>query len=467
MKKTFCLLICLGLMAAGSAYGDIKEGLVLKLKKTVVNVEKLVTVGLNSEYAGQFRASGFIVDAKQGLIATNRHVTGTSPSIVKITFENGSSTEANLVYYDAWHDFGIYKVDPAKVEMKIEAVELGSSFGLKEQDDVFMIGNNDGEEYSVKFGKISNLYLNKGARHSATLQTTFDRAGGSSGSPVFNADGKAVAIHFAGTETTSFEMRIEYLRDALSQLKKAGKVRRGDVGLQADLILVSDAQKHFHLDEATAKKVKALRQDLKQMVAVRSRVPRTPAFSKLLPGDLILTVDGIWVGDNLYLMDKLVDAKVGGTVTLGMVRNGNPFKAKLEVSDAESLKIQKFVQWAGGVLQDPTPELRLNDCIETEGVFLTQCDNGSSLTSLGYPLEGERYMVMIEGVNGAPTPNLKTFVHAVKDIKDLDHIYLIVRDKNAHNSNIKAVPIILSLKFFPLKVNEWSSKAMDWVEVKE
>jgi S1-C subfamily serine protease len=143
-----------------------------------------------------------------------------------------------------------------------------------------MIGNNDAQEYSVKYGRVTNLVLDRGQRHSATLQTSFDRAGGSSGSPVFNAKGEVVAIHFAGTESTSFELRIEYLKDALEQLRAGRGVRRGDIGASLALVLVSDAQKHFHLPDALAQSVKSVRSDLKRMIIVHSGCRASPHMAR-------------------------------------------------------------------------------------------------------------------------------------------------------------------------------------------
>ena len=55
----------------------------------VVNVETSSEVVFETESKGTSFATGFIVDAEQGIIATNRHVTGSSPSYVKINFYDG------------------------------------------------------------------------------------------------------------------------------------------------------------------------------------------------------------------------------------------------------------------------------------------------------------------------------------------------------------------------------------------
>ena len=54
-------------------------------------------------------------------------------------------------------------------------------------DNVMLIGNNEGEDFTMKFGKISNRNRYRPKEWSTYVQTTFDRTGGSSGSPVLNS----------------------------------------------------------------------------------------------------------------------------------------------------------------------------------------------------------------------------------------------------------------------------------------
>ena len=152
-------------------------------KPMVVNIETSSEVVFEMERKGTNFATGFVVDAEHGIIATNRHVTGSSPSYVKINFHDGSFTEARILYYDPTHDFGFYQIDPAEVEFELQAVELGEWDSLSLGDELLLIGNNEKEEYSIKFGTVANLNVNKGDRHSSYIHTTFDRTGGSSGSP--------------------------------------------------------------------------------------------------------------------------------------------------------------------------------------------------------------------------------------------------------------------------------------------
>lgn len=451
------------LLAALPSQAEVPPAMVAQLKPGVVNIEVSVQHGLNTEATGKRTGTGFIVDAERGIIATNRHVVGTSPALIKIVFEDGSTAEARIWYYDAWHDFAFIKLEPDAARPPLKALTLGDSWALKEQEDVLLVGNNDVQEYSVKFGKTANLWLCRDRRHSATIQTTFDRAGGSSGSPVFNSSGQVVAIHFSGSDTTSFELRIEYLKDALAQLLKDGKTARGEIGVDLDTMLISDARKHFKLPEDLAKDISALRPDLKRLVYVETVSPRTASEGQLQPGDLILKVEGRWIGDDVYLFDKLIDERVGRKAALTLLRNGHQLIVRLPVEDAEAQKVRMFVLFAGGVIHMMTPEHRLGLNIEGDGVFLPQAERGSSFADLGREGAPTKYLIVIESVNGVPTPDLDRFMDVAKALKDGDHIYVNVSDRWRTQSNTLAHPVRLDLKYFPLRVFDWSDKKLEWV----
>ena len=206
---------------------------IASFKPMVVNIETASEVVFETESKGTNFATGFVVDTERGIIATNRHVTGSSPAYIKINFHDGSFTEAKILYYDPTHDFGFYKIDPVEVDFELQSVTLGKWDKLSLGDELLLIGNNEKEEYSIKTGRIANLNVNKGDRHSSYIHTTFDRTGGSSGSPVWNTTGEVIAIHARGTDTSSFELPIDYLIDALKLIQNEMPIERGEIGVDS------------------------------------------------------------------------------------------------------------------------------------------------------------------------------------------------------------------------------------------
>lgn len=324
-------------------------------KPMVVNVETSSEVVFETEVKGTNFATGFVVDAEHGIIATNRHVTGSSPAYVKINFHDGSFTEARILYYDPTHDFGFYQIDPAEVDFELQAVELGEWGELALGDELLLIGNNEKEEYTIKFGRITNLNVNKGDRHSSYIHTTFDRTGGSSGSPVWNTAGEVIAIHARGTDTSSFELPIDYLYDALELMRNKLSIQRGEIGVDLELISIGEAIKHFNFPSALRKEIGPSKAGTPKVIQIESIVPRTTGEAILRASDIIYRIDNELIKDDLYTFDAILNRNVGESVTLEVYRNGENLKLDVPVEDLEAKKVRRFVRFGGAVFHDITP----------------------------------------------------------------------------------------------------------------
>lgn len=59
---------------------------------------------------GGYTATGFIVDAKRGIILTNRHVVSPAPIVAQAVLTNYEEVDLKPVYRDPVHDFGFMQV---------------------------------------------------------------------------------------------------------------------------------------------------------------------------------------------------------------------------------------------------------------------------------------------------------------------------------------------------------------------
>lgn len=457
-RRSLFAVLAAFVLAAPLRAAEPDRELVKRLKPGVVNVEVAVSQGLAGNDSGEWLGTGFIVDAARGLIVTNRHVSGVSPAEYKITFNNGESTrDVRLRYYDAWQDFAFLQIDTAAIPFPLRQLELGDSFKVKEQDNVFLIGNNSGNEYTILYGDVINTSIDVGDRHTSCLQISWGSKGGSSGSPILDAEGKVVGLHFKGAtdDSAGYAIRIEYVKDALSQLL-AGRAgcMRGDVGCDLQLMKLSEAQKYLHLAKTEADRIRAAGESLKNAIVVKGVEPGSPAQAGLASGDVVVAVGGKAVGDNLYAFDAAVDARLPlGKVEVEVARNGRLLKVPLEVRDAEKGKVSRFVQFGGGIIHEMTPELRRLSNLDAAGVYLTQAQEGSSLAGVSrLPRQGMQRRILITALNGAPTPDLDAFVREAARVKEGEDINLTVRNMLLANNAPRTVGLTVSLKFHPLKV---------------
>jgi S1-C subfamily serine protease len=454
----------MNLMVASGAFAQHDWTKQIKaFKEAVVNIETAKEIVFETEEPGVGYATGFVVDAQRGIIATNAHVTGISPSTVKVNFYNGNFTEAKALYYDPVHDFGFYKIDPASLGFELRAVRLGSWSQLEVGDEVLLIGNNEKEEYSIKFGAVANLNVNKGDRYTSYIHTTFDRAGGSSGSPVWDTGGRVVGIHAAGNDTSSFELRVDYMRDALAAIQAGVPMKRGGIGADLELISTGEAFRHYGLPEMLAGELKSGSEGVPKVIQVQSVTVHSPAEGVLHPGDILYRMNGRVLRDDLYWLDATLNASVGQRVAIDLYHNGTLKTVKVTVADLEEGKIRRFVRFAGGIFHDITPKMRWYHDYEGRGVFMPYADEGSSFSKVGLrDIDSGNYSVVITEVAGQPILGLDDFVRVCAGMTNTTHSFILRQDLALYHKAVSPKSITLNLQYGPLEVFEWNPESLEW-----
>jgi S1-C subfamily serine protease len=122
------------------------------------------------------------------------------------------------------------------------------------------------------------------------MQTSFDRTGGSSGSPVYNRRNKVIGIHYKGTNTSSFELPIDYIKEKLPFIQKKKQVKSGFIGAQLDFMKLAQAMNHLNFPKRVAKRIRKLKKDFKYIIYVSKRIRGFPANQVLEPRDIIYSI---------------------------------------------------------------------------------------------------------------------------------------------------------------------------------
>ncbi|WP_448130599.1 DegQ family serine endoprotease [Stenotrophomonas rhizophila] len=182
---------------------------------------------------GRGMGSGFIISA-DGYVLTNHHVVADA-SEVKVKLGDRREFTAKVVGSDQQYDVALLKIDGKN----LPTVRVGDSNTLKPGQWVVAIGSPFGLDHSVTAGVVSAVGRSTGGpdqRYVPFIQTDVAINQGNSGGPLLNTRGEVVGINSqifsasGGYMGISFAIPIDLAMGAVEQIKKTGRVSRGQLG---------------------------------------------------------------------------------------------------------------------------------------------------------------------------------------------------------------------------------------------
>jgi len=349
-----------------------------RISSGVVAIQIDATRAFDTDWNASSQATGFVVDAERGLILTNRHVVTPGPVTAMATFINREEVELTPVYRDPVHDFGFYRYDPAKLRF-IEPVELplhpqGAQVGV----EIRVVGNDAGEQLSILAGTLARLDRQAPEYgvgkyndfNTFYFQAASSTSGGSSGSPVLDIQGRVLALNAGGSTgaASSFYLPLARVVRALELIREGKPVSRGT--LQAVLQYTPyDELRRLGLPAAIEAEARRAARDRTGMLVVTEVQPGAEAFGQLAVGDILVSVDEVAVSD-FEALGAILDERVGGSVTLGVVRGGVPRTIALKVQDLHEITPGEYLEIGDGVIHALSWQMARHMNLPVSGVYV-------------------------------------------------------------------------------------------------
>ena len=264
-------------------------------------------------------ASGVIMDS-EGFILTNQHVIEDAVE-VEVTLPDGRKSKAELVGSDKDSDLALLWINMGD----LQPIPVGNSDHLAVGDVVLAIGNPGGLTFSVTQGIISGLgrYGLSDVYYEDFIQTDAAINQGNSGGALIDAYGNLIGINNLTTDQSiegiSFAIPVNYALQAMSDLKKYGRVVRGWLGVEGRPVSPIDVQEKNLADENGLLILRLYNNGPAHVAGIRV-------------GDIITHIDGESVGgDGHEGLNQIAETRPGSTVTIRLIRNGNELTVKLKV----------------------------------------------------------------------------------------------------------------------------------------
>lgn len=306
--------------------------------------------------------------------------------------------------------------------------------------EIRVVGNDAGEKLSILSGVISRLDRNapeygEGYSDFNTnyIQAAAAASGGSSGSPVVNVDGYAVALQAGGRAdgaATDYFLPLDRPLRALECIRKGKTISRGTIQTQW-LIKPFDECRRLGL---TAAHEAAIRKGFPKetgLLVADIVLPQGPADGKLEEGDVLVKVNGV-ILTQFVRLDDILDSSVGKTVKILVQRGGQDVEVDFQVGDLHQITPDRFVTVAGASFHDLSYQQARLYAIPVKGVYV--CEAAGS-----FRFDNTESGWIIESVDQKKTPNLDTFIQVMKNIPDRARVvvtYKHLTDLHTLNTSI-------------------------------
>lgn len=266
--------------------------------------------------------SGFLI-SDDGYILTNEHVIQGADEISVTLIGYEEPFPAKVIGADHDLDLAVIKINPPK---KMPYLKLGDSGSTKVGEWVIAIGNPYGLDHTVTAGVVSakgRPITIDDRYYGNLLQTDASINPGNSGGPLLNLQGEVIGVNTAvnaQAQGIGFAIPTSTIKPVLDELIETGKIAHPWMGV--------------HLQEVSPQLAKYSGLEDTDGALVYAVVPSSPADrAGLKTGDIILKIDERKIKNTADVIYALRKKKVGDTITVHLVRQGDRMTLKLKLAE--------------------------------------------------------------------------------------------------------------------------------------
>jgi Do/DeqQ family serine protease len=367
--------------------------------------------------------SGVIID-KAGWILTNDHVVGGADHVT-VRLHDGHEY-VGAVRRDVQSDLALVKINPTS---PLVAAKLGDSDKIRIGYWAIAIGSPFRYEGSFSVGVISSLHRTQTIMDLSSsvmerfypdmLQTDAAINPGNSGGPLCNLEGEVIGINTAiesegsGGVGIGFAIPINSAKFVISQLLSSGHVNYGYLGVSPTSV--------------TPRLADALKAPYGALIDQEPPTGTPAAAAGIQAGDVIVSIDGKPVHDEIELRARISQITPGTVVKLAVIRDGETHALTATLASAPERTAERTSTVShsqlGIEVEALTPKVALQADVpaKTQGVYVRSVAPDGAASQVEQLLEGS----ILLKVNGTDVTSVETFQAATANLKSGDNVRLI------------------------------------------
>jgi len=392
------------------------------LEPSFVMVDVDIPYRVDGLHGDRFQGAGIVVDAEAGLVVVDRETVPVALGDVNITFAGSVEVPGEVIYLHPEHNLALVRYDVKRLgETPIRSARLRLD-PLETGDEVWLVGLSSRQRFVTRKTRVArveapqlplmnpprfretNIELIGLADTAATLGGVIsDEKGGiyATWAAFSVSDEDGVKSQFAGIPARA-------IAEMLATARADGERSWRSLGVELLPLSLADARNRG-LRPEVARRFEDNERSRRRVLGILRITAGTPAAEVLQVGDLLLAIDG----DPVATFADVERAAQAERVRLTVLRDRREIDVDVETTPLDGRGTDRFLLWAGALLQAPHPAVAHQYGIDPEGVYVSWLWYGSP-ASRSDLLATDR----IVEFDGTPVRDLDAFLAAVSALPD-------------------------------------------------
>jgi S1-C subfamily serine protease len=395
-----------------------------------------------------YHGTGVVLDAVRGLVAVDRNTVPVAIGDVRMTFAGTIEVDGMVEYVHPLHNLAIVRYNPRHLgDTPVQAARFADRLPVT-GEEVQVVGLHADNRVVSQQATIASMGpatfpLSRTLQFRDSNLEVVRLVGGPSDSDgvIVDRRGEVLALWSSFAYETGRQLEQRNLgvpAGMVQEMLDYARDGRTLYSAEAEFELLSLAQaRRLGLDDQWIERLSAHNPQRRQVLTIERLVAGSPAADVLVPGDLLLAVDGQVVNS----FADLGAAVRAPQVVLTLWRSGAEVTVPVKTVELSGRDIDRVLVWAGATLQEPHRAMAVQRGIKPEGVFIAFFMYGSPASR--YQLWAGRRITEVDGV---PVPDLDAFIRAVSGRTDRSSLRL---KTVSWNDSVDVITLRLDRHYWP------------------